>query len=339
MNIGENIKKLRKAKNLRQEQLAEAMGVSTASVSKWETGQCAPELTVLAELADFFEISIDFLMGHNVNPDRVNTLIQRAERAVDERNEETAVSLCEKILRNYLNDVHAVKSCADCYYRLFVYTSHKIYMEQCIKQTERLMCLNRGESERNRLERIHDLGNQYSLLEQWDKAKEYYEQSNVCRCNQASIAQCLLKQENFREALTMLSDEVTDSVFHLYQTVNSLNECWCESGEYEKACSALIWIYEIMDKLNYNPTIMMLVQIELAANYQNSDRQEQALTAIRKAAELVTRSNISKPMADFLQNEKEHEFLISIADNRKLIKDMAQKMGAAYADAVQEVLE
>ncbi len=339
MKISENIKKLRKAKNLRQEQLAEAMGVSTASVSKWETGQCAPELTVLAELADFFEISIDSLIGHNVNPYRVNTLIQQAERAVDERDEETAVSFCEKILRNYPNDVHAVKSCTDCYYRLFIYTGHKNYMEQCIKQTERLMYLSQGESERNRLERIHDLGNQYSLLEQWDKAKEYYEQSNVCRCNQASIAQCLLKQENFREALTMLSDEVASSVFHLYQTVNSLNECWCELGEYEKACSALTWIYEIMDKLNYNPTIMLLVQIELAANYQNSGRQEQALNAIRKAAEQVTQSNILKPMADFLQTEKEHEFLITVADNRKLIKDMAQKMGTAYVDTVREVLE
>lgn len=45
--LSENIKTLSRERNLRQEQLAEAMGVSTASVSKWETGQCAPELTVL----------------------------------------------------------------------------------------------------------------------------------------------------------------------------------------------------------------------------------------------------------------------------------------------------
>ena len=54
MELGNNIYNLRKQRGLKQEQLAEAMGVSVAAVSKWENGQSAPELTVLMELADFF---------------------------------------------------------------------------------------------------------------------------------------------------------------------------------------------------------------------------------------------------------------------------------------------
>ena len=75
MELGNNIKELRKQKGLRQEQLAEAMGVSTASVSKWETNQSYPELTLLADLADFFEVSIDTLIGHNLSADRLEALI------------------------------------------------------------------------------------------------------------------------------------------------------------------------------------------------------------------------------------------------------------------------
>ena len=51
--LDENIRVMRREKRLTQEQLAEVMGVSTASVSKWETGVAVPELGMLAALADF----------------------------------------------------------------------------------------------------------------------------------------------------------------------------------------------------------------------------------------------------------------------------------------------
>ncbi|MBP3579537.1 MAG: helix-turn-helix transcriptional regulator, partial [Lachnospiraceae bacterium] len=46
--LEENIRVMRREKGLTQEQLAEVMGVSTASVSKWETGVAVPELGMLA---------------------------------------------------------------------------------------------------------------------------------------------------------------------------------------------------------------------------------------------------------------------------------------------------
>ena len=168
MELGNNIKELRKQKGLRQEQLAEAMGVSTASVSKWETNQSYPELTLLAELADFFEVSIDTLIGHSLNADRLEALIAQMEKAANDHEEEIATALCEKILRNYPNNDRAVEACSSCYYKLFIHTDKKVYMERCIVQTKRLMCLKQGEPDRDRLERIHYLGNQYGLLKQWD---------------------------------------------------------------------------------------------------------------------------------------------------------------------------
>ena len=53
----------RRQRGLTQEQLAEAMGVSVAAVSKWELGQSVPELETLLELADFFDLSVDALLG------------------------------------------------------------------------------------------------------------------------------------------------------------------------------------------------------------------------------------------------------------------------------------
>lgn len=339
MKLSENIKELRKANNLRQEQLAEAMGVSAASVSKWETGQCAPELTVLMELADFFEVSVDALVGHDLSPDRVERLIGQMERAVKERDEQPAAELCERLLRNYPNSERVVQACADGCYKLFVYTGKTQYMEQCIAQTKRLMLLKRGEPDRDRLERVRDLANQYALLERWDEAKEHYEQSNVCGCSNAGIAACLLKQKKTEKAVNMLSDELMRNAFRAYQAANDLADGWIELGEPEKACSALGWIYGVLDAMKYNPAIMMTIQIKLAALYREAGRQEAALEAIREAAAQAKKSS-GEPQrpAEFLQSEKEQEVLISRSDHCRLLAEVAQKMGAVYEEAVREAL-
>lgn len=65
IKIGENIKRMRKSKNITQEQLAEIFNVSCAAVSKWETGETNPDITLLFPLAHFFNVSIDELMGYD----------------------------------------------------------------------------------------------------------------------------------------------------------------------------------------------------------------------------------------------------------------------------------
>lgn len=65
--IGENIKQLRKAKGLTQEQLAEALNITCAAVSKWERGDTYPDITLLQPLAYFFGVTLDELMGYQAS--------------------------------------------------------------------------------------------------------------------------------------------------------------------------------------------------------------------------------------------------------------------------------
>lgn len=65
MNIGNNIKNLRKQKNLTQEQVAEKLGVSYQAVSRWENNANTPEIALLPEIASIFDISIDALFADN----------------------------------------------------------------------------------------------------------------------------------------------------------------------------------------------------------------------------------------------------------------------------------
>lgn len=60
--IGKFISQKRKGKNLTQEQLAEKLGVSNKTISKWETGKCMPDYSVVKSLCEELEITVAELM-------------------------------------------------------------------------------------------------------------------------------------------------------------------------------------------------------------------------------------------------------------------------------------
>lgn len=70
--IGSYIARKRKAQNLTQEQLAEQLGVSNKTISKWETGKCMPDYSVIQKLCDALRVTIPELMdGEDAAEDSV----------------------------------------------------------------------------------------------------------------------------------------------------------------------------------------------------------------------------------------------------------------------------
>lgn len=70
MTLGERLARLRNQKGLSQDALAELLGVSRQSVSKWETDASVPELDKLVKLGDLFEVSLDELVRGEASPAR-----------------------------------------------------------------------------------------------------------------------------------------------------------------------------------------------------------------------------------------------------------------------------
>lgn len=87
---GEFLKHLRKEKELTQEQLAEHFAVSSRTVSRWETGSNMPDLDILIELADFYNVDIREIIdgkrkSENMNSETKETLLKVAEYADAEK--------------------------------------------------------------------------------------------------------------------------------------------------------------------------------------------------------------------------------------------------------------
>lgn len=81
MKFDENLRNLRKEKDYSQEYLALKLGVTRQTISKWENATAMPDLKKLTEIADFFEVSMDTLLGMEfATPDDGNTDNQNSEQ-------------------------------------------------------------------------------------------------------------------------------------------------------------------------------------------------------------------------------------------------------------------
>jgi transcriptional regulator with XRE-family HTH domain len=87
---GEFLKQLRKEKNLTQEQLAEKFLVSGRTVSRWETGSNMPDLSVLVELSDFYDVDIREIIdgerkSENMDKELKDTVLKIAEYSNEDK--------------------------------------------------------------------------------------------------------------------------------------------------------------------------------------------------------------------------------------------------------------
>ena len=88
--IGQFLKYLRKEKGIRQEQFAEILGVSGRTVSRWETGSNMPDLDVLIQIADYYEVEIREILdgerkGEKMNKEMEDTVLKVADYSNHEK--------------------------------------------------------------------------------------------------------------------------------------------------------------------------------------------------------------------------------------------------------------
>ncbi len=103
INIAKTLVTKRREKGITQEELAAYIGVSKASVSKWETEQSYPDITFLPQLAAYFNISIDELMSYapQMTKEEIKKLYHRLSAAFAARPFDDVIGECRRIIKKY----------------------------------------------------------------------------------------------------------------------------------------------------------------------------------------------------------------------------------------------
>ena len=98
VKIGGFLKALRNEKGLTQEQLAEMVNVSRRSVSRWETGSNLPDLDVLMELADYYEVELRELLDGERKSEQMDPVLKETTLMVAEYSNEGKKRITKKVL-------------------------------------------------------------------------------------------------------------------------------------------------------------------------------------------------------------------------------------------------
>lgn len=135
MIIGTMIKKLRRERDITQEQLAEYLNISSQAVSQWECGRNAPDISQLPLLANIFEVSADVLLGIDADSKqhKIDVIFENAKKVSYTGAKDKAIDILLSGLKEYPDS-----------YKLMVLYSSEIYIRYAV---------NSGESEAIRKEK------------------------------------------------------------------------------------------------------------------------------------------------------------------------------------------
>lgn len=175
MGIGKRIQRLRREKKLTQEQLAAALGVTSAAVSKWETNAAMPDVSMLCPLARVLGITVDALLDFRpaLEQEEINALLEDRRKLFENGRLDEAAASCEALLREYPSDLRLKCAAAGLYVMYLSASTEEKWMKA---QLERAAALLEQSRESDDLELSASarsmLVNLYMMQEEMDKALE-----------------------------------------------------------------------------------------------------------------------------------------------------------------------
>ena len=248
--IGNKIYHLRKAKNITQMQLAEFLYVTPQTVSKWESGNGTPDISLIPKIATFFDVSLDYLFNV-ADSQRVKTLILKYSVLKDDYSFSQALSMIDSVLDDETISTEAKKEYLSLKGHLFLQkgrdsidkaldaTNQALELSEdqdrmpLLLQTYLLRAMN-GDYDAIRSESRHSFESNpsadtlYTYLETLTILKDFEEICNLIKNNKNAINLCQDKSKTthiwiqYFRALTELSKEKEAKLLYeeLIQTVS-----------------------------------------------------------------------------------------------------------------------
>lgn len=297
IRIAENVKALRRQHGFTQEQLAEALGVTVGAVYKWESGQSTPEVKLLVEMADLFEVSVDTLLGYDRQAENAERRVRQLEQHLTRREFDEALAEAEKALKKYPHHFDVVITAAAAYMLACIENDDHAAMERSIILFQRAIPLLYQCSDERVCEAsiMSTIASMYIIDGQTGKGLETLRRHNVCGTNNAAIGFTLAMRREAGEAKPFLYDAyaslLNDALYTglglilMYGTLR--DEQYREAGT---------WLFRFLDsielpseRVTYIDKIRAVLHAQLALICAECGSTEEADAHIRDAHRLAMR--------------------------------------------------
>ena len=295
--LAENIRSYRKQRGLTQEQLAEALGVTVGAVHKWEANLSIPELNLITELADFFDVSVDALLGYRMRNNSLKAVTDRLAYAISSEDP-AGIAEAEKALKRFPHAFDIVYHSA-VLYMIFGCKSREPdlldraagLMREALLLLPRNTCQAIGETSLQEY-----LSTILMISGRPDEAVEQLKKHNTEGVYNDLIGMTLsLVCKKPEEAEPFLSAALLDSLAALLQTIIGKSFSHVQLGDAESAEHLLKWGLDLLDgvvhpeKTGYPDQSRGYLYTLLSLVYLETGREAEARETLEQAANYAAR--------------------------------------------------
>lgn len=251
INLSDNIRYNRKARGVTQEQLAAVMDVSVGAVYKWESGQSVPELNKLVELANYFDMSVDSLIGYEIKDNRLNSTVELLKTYRLNKNFE-GLAEAERALNKYPNAFAVVYNGALLYWLFGMEKSDKTMLRRALELFDRaeLLLSQNDDQKINEVTIARTKAGIMQSLGNSEKAVEILKRNNVGGIYNTDIGLLLANDCNRPdEALEFLSESVLEISAAITNIVIGYINVYFSKKDYDLAFEIAKWGISVLSGL------------------------------------------------------------------------------------------
>ena len=294
MTLAENIRAFRKQRSLTQEQLSEALGVTAGAVYKWEAKLSIPELEMIIQMADFFDTSVDVLLGYEMKDNRQEETVKRLREYRRSKDWE-GLAEAEKALKKYPHSFQIVDASA-ALYRAFGFDSgDKALFRRALELLEqsRLLLPQNEDPQISEHTICGRIAETYLGLGEADKAIELWKIHNTDGVYSPRIGYILAESDHVEEAQGFLSEALLKLLSDLITTIMGYVNVYHYRGDHASCQAILGWGIELLlglreaDKPNYFDRVSAALLAALAGSQFLSGQGDEARATLIKAKELA----------------------------------------------------
>ena len=293
--LAENIRMYRKQLSLTREQFAETLGVTAGAVYKWEAGLSVPELDLIMEMADFFEVSVDALLGYQMKDNRMDAVVRRLRTASRGRDYD-ALAEAEKAIRIYPNSFDVVYAAAYLYYTFGAGTRKEPWLRRAVEllDSARLLAGQCTDSRMNESYLCGMMAEMHEMLGETDRALALLKAHNPGAIFDDRIGIMLLSHGGDpEEANDFLEDGLLRTIGSLIQTVIGYAMLFEAKNDNASGMEMMRWIIPTLEGLKKTDEPDFLVKMIAVFNafravfqYRSGDRKgaEESLGEAKRLA-------------------------------------------------------
>lgn len=302
--IGEVILKLRKEKGITQEQLGSFIGVSTAAVSKWESGSSYPDITLLPVLAAFFNITIDKLLNFKIelSDEEVMKIYSECESLFSSGALDDAIDKCKNYVLKYPSSYYLKLRVG---FLFTMYSWKGSDEEVCKKMMDYSIELFEDVSQNcNKAELVeqalYQLGALYPSIEEEDKAIEALSKINKSKLDpDMLLASIHIKRNELKKARELLQSNLYKSINDIGLVCMGLANSFMKEEKdlkmIEKYYNLSINIKKVFSTDEYSAFGLSMEYLIFAEAYLKFNETKKAIDMLHNMIEDIGKNDINEP--------------------------------------------